>query len=454
MLRSHRYHTILLFYLAGLGLFCQSCVVRPLDEKPFAQSSYYQATLHQLQNTDSGYLEGDTLQVGWAKVNITPPVGTPLAGYGKRRGMRYEQVHDSAWVRTFAFNNGSHTAFLVAVDMLIVPMRVAAQLEQAYPKLGLGPEQVYLTATHSHTSFGGWQKKLAGRLMAGKYNKAVVRQTVEHILQSIRLAQQQLQPTRIGYGQVSVPDLVQNRLTGSRINLDSTLRFIRFEQASGRTAVFCTFAAHPTILPSMQPILSRDYPGALVDALEEQVDFAAFAAGAVGSHQAVYTGDTFASTRQVGQQLAQAVTQQMAATPMAYTATLGYSRVPLLLPDPQWRIGDHKRFAPALFYTFFGRYPAAVNALQLGDMVLLDVPADYSGEFMPLLEAQVARQQQHVLLTGFNGGYVGYLVPEEHYALHKYEVRAMNFYGPLAGNYVTAVLLQLLQQHRPAHQRR
>lgn len=419
-------------------------MVQRLDDTPYAQTTYYKETINQLQRSAPQVTTGDTLQVGWAKVNITPPVGTPLAGYGKRLGMAYEQVHDSAWVRTFAFSNGTSQAYFVSLDMLIAPMSVAAQLEQEYPKLGLQPGQVYLTATHTHTSFGGWQKKLAGRMMAGKYSRQIVQQTVQRIVQSIQQARQNRQPARIGYGQVSAAALVQNRLTGSRFNLDSTLRFIKFEQAGGKTAILCTFSAHPTILSSMQPVLSRDYPGELVDALEEEVDFAAFAAGAVGSHQAVYTGGTFGSTAAVGRKLAQALQQKLPLVATAYTPTLGSSRTPLYLPSPQWRIGEHSRFAPGLFYTFFGKYNAYVNALQLGNIVLLGVPADYSGEFMAQLEAQAGQHTQHVLVTGFNGGYVGYLIPDKHYQLHKYEARDMNFYGPHAGNYLTDILLHLL----------
>ncbi|WP_242920091.1 neutral/alkaline non-lysosomal ceramidase N-terminal domain-containing protein [Pontibacter liquoris] len=439
----------LLIWLAGLLLLCPACVVQRLDQTPYTQTAYYKETIAQLP-MPAPAATGDTLQVGWAKVNITPPVGTPLAGYGKRRGMRYGQVHDSAWVRTFALSNGNTTAYIVALDMLIAPMSVEKQLAKEYTKLGLRPDQVYLTATHTHSSFGGWQKKLAGRLMAGKYSKTVVQQTVNHILQSMQLAQQRQLPARIGYGQISAAALVKNRLTGTTTNLDSTLRFVKFEQADGRTALLCTFSAHPTILPSMQPVLSRDYPGELVDTLEHEVTFAAFAAGAVGSHQAQHPDESFESTAAVGRQLAQKILQQLSTLPTAYTAVLRTAQVPLQLPTPQWRLGERKRFAPALFYTFFGRYTAFISSMQVGNTILLGVPADYSGEFMPRLAEQARQQGQEVLVTGFNGGYVGYLIPDKHYGLHKYEARAMNFYGPHSGSYVTAVLQQVLTRFSPA----
>ncbi len=447
-MRRTLHHTVLFCWLPCLLLFCQSCVVQKLDHTPYSQSNYYRQTTATLNSLPAQSPEGDTLKVGWAKVNITPPVGTPLAGYGKRKGMKYTAVHDSVWVRTFAFDNGHTQAYFVTLDMLIAPMSMASELEQEYKKLNLKPEQIYLSATHTHTSFGGWGKKLAGRIMAGKYKKQVVAQTVQHIIQSIKLAQTDLQPARVGYGRAYASELVKNRLTGFAAARDTTIRFMKFEKENGSTAILCTFAAHPTLLPSMQPILSRDYPGEFVDELEKHVSFAAFSAGAVGSMNTVYKTDSFESTAETGKKLSNNVIEAAANTKTAYTYTLGYSQMPLTMPEPHWRIGNKKRFAPALFYTLFGNYKAYLSSLQVGNVVFLGVPADYSGEFMPQLEAQALKQNQQLILTSFNGGYVGYIIPDDHYNLKKYETRAMNFYGPQSGSYITYLLLQLLRHHR------
>ena len=426
---------------------CQSCVVQKLDNTPFLETDYYKKTVATWDTLPEAQTEGDTLKIGWAKVNITPPVGTPLAGYGKRRGMKYTAVHDSVWVRTFAFDNGTNQAYFVTLDMLIAPMSVVAALEHEYKTVGLRPEQVYLSATHTHTSFGGWGKKLAGRIMAGKYKKEVVRQTAQHILQSIKQAQAHATPVRVGYGTTSGAAFVRNRQTGSETALDTTIRFMKFERQNGDQAILCTFSAHPTILPSMQPILSGDYPVMLVQTLEKEVGFAAFSAGAVGSYSSRYThGDSFESTEEVGTGLATAILEKSAKTRTQYTTTLHSQRLPLYLPEPHWRIGEHKRHSPGLFYTFFGRYDAYLNRLQIGNTVLLGVPADYSGEFMDDLEVTATQAKKNVIVTGFNGSYLGYIIPDVHYGLKKYEARAMNFYGPTAGGYLTHLLKLLLSQ--------
>ncbi|GAB3811083.1 hypothetical protein GCM10028895_00910 [Pontibacter rugosus] len=193
-------------------LLLTACVVRPIDRTPYQQAAYYKETISDLKQHPVVVTQGDTVQVGWSKINITPPAGTPLAGYGKRMGMTYEAVHDSAWVRTFAFSNGKTQAYYIALDMLIVPMEVLQQLEKEYPRLGLQPEQVYLTATHSHTSFGGWGKNIGIKLMSGKYSEDLVERLVQQIIESMQQAHAHLQPTKLGYGSTSAASLVRNRL--------------------------------------------------------------------------------------------------------------------------------------------------------------------------------------------------------------------------------------------------
>ncbi|WP_188500154.1 neutral/alkaline non-lysosomal ceramidase N-terminal domain-containing protein [Pontibacter amylolyticus] len=445
-MRFRKHDTIGLWALLSL-LLCamQSCAVQRIDHTPYAQTDYYRHTLQALEAQPPVTSKADSLQVGWAKVNITPPIGSPLAGYGKRRGLRYSTVHDSVWVRTFAFDNGQTEVIFVALDMLITPMTVAAALEKEYAAMGLRPAQVYLSATHTHSSFGGWGQKLVGRLMAGRYSKQLVQQTTAQIEHSIQLARQNKQVSRIGYGTAYVPQLVRNRLTGSLSGRDTTVRFFKIEQASGKTAVLATFAAHPTILPSMDPVLSRDYPGELVDQLEKSLDFAAFAAGAVGSQAVVAPhGDTFESTAAVGQALAAAILEKLPTVELQHTAQLGYAKHSLQLPEPQWRLNTNHRFAPFLFNRLFGKYPTYINSMQLGEAVLLGVPADYSGELLPLLE----QQGQPVVMTGFNGGYIGYITPDRHYALKKYETRSMNFYGPQSGSYLTDILRKIMHSYR------
>ncbi|WP_162425860.1 neutral/alkaline non-lysosomal ceramidase N-terminal domain-containing protein [Pontibacter pudoricolor] len=445
---NYRFLRKALFFVLPL-LLLLACAIRRNDATPYTETAYYKETVTTLRQQQPVISEGDTLKVGWAKLSITPPPPFPLAGYGKRLGKKYTEVHDSAYVRTFAFNNGKQEAYFIALDMLITPMTLTAALNEASVKAGLKPAQLYLSATHTHTSFGGWGEKLMGWVMAGNYSQEQLNKTTEQIIQSIQLARANAEIAKVGYGKAYAGHLVGNRLNGEESVRDTTVRFLKFEQADGDVAVLATFSAHATVLPSKQLILSRDYPGAFVDALEKHVDFAAFSAGAVASHKPIYHHqDSFRSVDSLGTQLARTIVPELPTIEMSYVNTLGYSRLPLSLPEPEFRLGDNYHLSPWLFYSLFGNYPSFVSSLQLGNILLLGAPADYSGEFMKDLEPLAAQQNKKLIVTGFNGGYMGYLTPSRHYNLDEYEVRDMNFYGKWGGDYLTEIFKKVLQAYQ------
>ncbi|MDQ3291052.1 MAG: neutral/alkaline non-lysosomal ceramidase N-terminal domain-containing protein [Bacteroidota bacterium] len=288
-----RYFPLLIL---GLILSCQSCITQKLDITPYRSTPYYQQSKKQIAETALvSSATKDTIQVGWAKINITPPRPVPMAGYGKRKGKKYEQVHDSVWVRAFVFKKGAQKAAWVTADLLIMPMSVTERLQQILAKKGYTLNNTYLTATHTHYSYGGWGKKLAGRIMAGKYNQNLVDKTAEVISQAIQQAEKTAAPSTMSYQEIPAKAFVYNRLVGNKGDLDSLIRVLHFRKISGEKALICTFAAHPTSVASNDLRLSAEYPGALVHLLEEkmQVEMAAFGAGAVGSHGSQAPGEEY-----------------------------------------------------------------------------------------------------------------------------------------------------------------
>jgi len=50
-----------------------------------------------------------------------------------------------------------------------------------------------------------------------------------------------------------------------------------------------------------------------------------------------------------------------------------------------------------------------------------------------------------VLVTSFNGGYIGYITKDEWYNLKEYETFVMNWYGPYNGAYFVGLIQRLLE---------
>ena len=96
-------------------------------------------------------MEQSILTAGFAKVDITPPLGTTIGGYFKERITK--GVLDPLFARAIAFGDGDKSAVLLVLDLCALrgesadnwPVHIAEHLS-------LPREAVFVCCTHSHTA--------------------------------------------------------------------------------------------------------------------------------------------------------------------------------------------------------------------------------------------------------------------------------------------------------------
>ncbi len=431
---------------------------------PFARSDYYQTTVPRLDSTlatvdtapvdtapvDTAATPPDTFYVGWARQNITPRQPTKLMGYGWKGN--FERVRDSLWVRSIVFQQGALRVALISYDLMLTPPAVARAVRKKLATIGL--PNCYFTAVHTHHGFGGWQTGPAGTFITGGYSQALVDTLVNQTVASVLRAQAQLRPTRLRYARYDRSDLVSNRLVENG-PVDPYLRVLYLEQDSAAamaaestvaTAVLTSFAAHATFLSSRTKDLSADYPGAVVRALEARpdVDFAQWAAGAVGSHRPHRAVDE--TMEAYAQRLLRPLTEDTTQEEGIATRPMRFAEVPIELPEPQLRLFAGWQVRPWLFRWFFGDITPTLTLFQLGPVVLIGIPADFSGMLYPAIRAN----GHEVMITSFNGDYIGYVIPDAYYQLPHREAYETNWYGPHTGSYLVDLINRMLLHLSPA----
>ncbi len=427
-----------------------SCIVKKLDQSPYQSQQFYRntfANINALQDRSSSNNIGEPVGIGWSKINITPTLASPIAGYGGRRNKKCDKILDSIFIKTFVFAQANTKAALVCADLLLFPMEVKQEIDKLLPTIDYQPYQIYFTATHSHSSLGGWGRRLLGRAIAGKYSKKLVQQLAIAVVKSIQLAQQQVSPATIGFETIATIGLVKNRLIENNHEIDSTLRLFKFCKPNA-SAALAVFSAHATCIPSSCRNLSGDYPAAFTLQMEttENIDLVAFAAGAVASHGPILNADTVITTRisQLSHGLysaAHPVWDTMKTIPAAQLHSKYY---PLYLRKPQLRISPKWVLAPWLFYTFLGNYPSGISVLKIGNILMVGMPCDFSGQLALPLYQQALQKGLHLVITSFNGGYMGYVTPDKYYQLNEYETKDMNLYGPENGAYFSEIISTII----------
>ena len=84
----------------------------------------------------------------------------PLAGYGSRKGKYAEGIHDSIFVKVVALKVEEQLLVLVGSDMLIIPPVLTDGVCQIVNRtLGLKRNQIFFSATHTHSSIGAWSEE-------------------------------------------------------------------------------------------------------------------------------------------------------------------------------------------------------------------------------------------------------------------------------------------------------
>ena len=435
--------------IALVGVLCLDSV----DYTPYFHSAYYKETAARFASTSATNLIGSgPLFAGIGVARLTPMVNVseenpaegkfrsiPLAGYGNRNGKPATGVHDDVWVKALAIRVGTQTGIIFATEALIVPREVAdeaaARLQE---ETGLHREQLYFSATHTHCSIGGWGEGLVGEAFAGPFNPGARTWFADRLVAAARDALRDLKPAEFGHGSFRSPEFVRNRVVGDLGKVDDEFSFAIFKQQQGRSAVLGIYSAHATVLSGRIMEFSGDYPGAWQRAIEQTTNTVAlFLGGAVGSHAPVAGESGFAGADRMGAALAQRLQEQLPQIPLTNSIPFGLLAFELSLPDLNVRLTSGIRLHPRLASTLLpvGRL-SFLQAFRIGDTIWLSTPCDFSGELALGIKDTFRARRFSVIITSFNGDYIGYVIPSKYYHLDGYEPRTMSFYGPYVPDYL------------------
>ncbi len=138
-----------------------------------------------------------TLRAGAAKVDITPALGTSLAGHFEDRAAA--DVDDPLYARALVLESGGRRIALVACDIICLPAGdVAAARERIAARTGIPAAHVCLAATHTHTA------AVPTGLLGTSRAEAYMAGLPDRIATAVGLAAARLEPARLGWGSAAV----------------------------------------------------------------------------------------------------------------------------------------------------------------------------------------------------------------------------------------------------------
>lgn len=217
------------------------------------------------------------MDFGFAAIDITPPPGEELTGYGYYLNRRATGAADPIMARALALSDGDTRAVVVQLDLLALdPHWVSAMRARVERKLGLPGDCLMLHCTHTHS--GPAARVTFG---CGRPSEHFMHALGKHILQITQAALADLKPAgSVDSFDVDFPEgFAHNRVGGT--DLDTRVRGLNIVIPGARPILVVNYACHPVTL-GVNREYSADYPGALIRELNAYGCRAIFLTGPCG----------------------------------------------------------------------------------------------------------------------------------------------------------------------------
>jgi len=385
---------------------------------------------------------GKKFRAGFAKREITPPLPFPMGGMADRRERLADRVRDPLYARALAVSDGCVTAVLVAADLLLFVTPLRDAVEQCLRSTGAKFDGLMLSATHTHSSTGGFWDTPSAPLYLGHYRQAIFDHLKENIAAAAAEAIADLRAADLSFGETATTYLNYNRRDKDG-PIDRTLGVLTIKRRPDVIrAVF--FGAHPVGVAFREyNTASADYPGELLKLLEAEGDKALFVVGPVGGVNVLFPEGPMAvdvHLALLARLMREEVTRAVAAQTPVPPGEVRFSRgdfslsvvAPRLLPDRlDWL--DGALLPLRLWVRRFGRrgicgeHAARVPVLRVGDLIFTGFPADLGAGIGLAVRRLVAeRGLRTAVAASQTDDYVGYAhLPEQYQQLETKDKSAM-----------------------------
>ena len=213
------------------------------------------------------------LKAGFARLDITPPLGTPLAGYQRPRFAN--GVLDPIEVNAVALNDGDKTLIMIAADVEGMDVADAKHIKKLIlDRLGIPAEYVVLSALHQHTTYIMKHKvieNLTPSFAEVVYSRfcdvsqmaiddmkecelSVAEKETAEPLAFVRRYILKDGKTVTNPTPKQIPEIVRRCSEA-----DNTVRLLRFKRENAKDIALVNFSTHPDVVHGEK--VSADWPG-------------------------------------------------------------------------------------------------------------------------------------------------------------------------------------------------
>ena len=217
-------------------------------------------------------LSQSAMQVGIAKINITPKSPAFMTGYANRDKPSEGVLHD-LWAKALVLSNKQEKMIIVSTDLLGLSHQVSEEVaERIQAKLGVERRQLMFNSSHTHSGPMIWpslsvisEYSPADQKIVSEYTQVLVDKLVTVIVN----AYERQEPMQVFVGHTSADFAINRRALAAQKNginlpgpIDHDVPILKFMNSSGEIkAVLFGYACHNTTLMGNNYFINGDYAG-------------------------------------------------------------------------------------------------------------------------------------------------------------------------------------------------
>ena len=238
------------------------------------------------------------IKAGAAKIEITPPAGIPLAGYGCRE-KKSEKIDDPLYTKSLILSSSKTKIIIITNDLIGIPRDLSKKVRDILnKKIKIPQDNILICASHTH--YGPVLKPFYNRKV-----KAYVENLIKKMVECALSSYENLKEAKIKFGKKKIYKKISYNRDTKRHDgkvemsfyypegrkdlifgpVDKDLMVIDVEDKNGRPiATLVNFACHPVCHCSSLYSISSNYPGYMMEYVENfKKNICLFTLGAAGN---------------------------------------------------------------------------------------------------------------------------------------------------------------------------
>jgi hypothetical protein len=418
------------------------------------------------------------MKVGFAEIDITPPLGTRKIGWLKK--IIGDRVLDPLYARAMTLESADGRIAVVQMDVLSIGRQDTADIRRRIQeRYGFPGANILVAATHNHAG------PATANIADGERDARYVESMVQKILSAFGQALEHAQEAEVGLGSVAEFNVAFNRRvvmrdgsvkTHGNFNdpnalfvegpIDPEVAVLAARSKKGELlGVLMNFSCHPTHHGD-STAFSAGWPGALADEMKRRgCPHTVYVNGSQGNLHTVNPGRGGADTsmEEVGRILADDI--EKAVSKLAWRADVKLASQSRLLQLPYRRFSEdeakgkidgaqrfvdptlYDKHMPALLEEIKARgaQPAEVQVLSLDEYAFVGIPAELFCQVA--LHIKERAHPRRALIFGLANGMLGYVPHKEAFQRGGYETTFCGWskLAPEAGDLMADAALAMIR---------